>query len=41
MLNANYEMLIVAEVFFKIFFTFVPITAILSALAYITINIID
>ena len=41
MVNANYEMLVVAEVLFKIFFTFAPITLILSAVAYITTNLID
>ena len=41
MLNANYEMLVVAEVFFKIFFTFAPITLILSAVAYITTKLVD
>jgi len=41
MLNVNYVMLVVLEVFAKIFFTFAPITLILSAVAYITINIID
>ena len=41
MLNVNYEMLVVLEVFAKIFFTFAPLTVILSAVTYITINIID
>ena len=41
MLNANYEMLVVAEVFFKILFTFAPLTLILSAVASITTNLID
>jgi hypothetical protein len=41
MLNANYEMLVVAEVFFKIFFTFAPLTLILSTLAYVITQIID
>jgi hypothetical protein len=41
MLNANYEMIIVLQVFTKIFFTFVPITAILSLLAYTITNLID
>jgi hypothetical protein len=41
MVNANYEMLVVAEVFFKIFFTFAPLTLILSTVAYITVKIID
>ena len=41
MLNANYEMIVVLQVFTKIFFTFAPLTLILSTVAYITVKIID
>jgi hypothetical protein len=41
MLNANYELIVTLEVLTKVFFTFAPITLILSAVAYITTNIID
>lgn len=41
MVNVNYEMVVVLEVFTKIFFAFVPITAILSALTWIIVKIID
>jgi hypothetical protein len=41
MLNVNYELIVTLEVFTKIFFTFAPITLILSAVAYITTNLID
>jgi hypothetical protein len=41
MLNVNYELIVTLEVLAKIFFTFAPITLILSAVAYITTNIID
>jgi hypothetical protein len=41
MVNANYEMLVTLQVFAKIFFTFAPLTLILSTVAYITVKIID
>jgi hypothetical protein len=41
MLNVNYELIVTLEVFAKIFFTFAPLTLILSTVAYITVKIID
>ena len=41
MLNVNYEMIVVLEVFAKIFFAFVPITAILTVLTWTIVKIID
>ena len=41
MVNANYEMIVVLQVFAKIFFTFAPLTLILSAVAYITTKLVD
>ena len=41
MLNVNYELIVTLEVLTKVFFTFAPLTLILSTLAYITVKIID